>query len=116
METQDWVFIPLVLATVEAIKRHVPTISGWKTLVVAALVCVALVVGDRLVPEQYNVVRQLFTVFVMAIGGNAYASQLASKLGLSLPSGASDGFPPSELPTRRDAKTLPPKGNPDESP
>jgi hypothetical protein len=118
MESQDLIFVPLVLATVEGIKRHVPTITGWKTLAIAATVCLLLVLGDRFLPAEYNVVRQLLTVFILAIGGNAYVSQLATKLGVNIspqqePAGA---FLTAEVPTRRDIKTLPPKGNPDESP
>ena len=111
MESVDLVLVGLVLATVEAVKRHVPAITGAKTVALAAVVCLVIVAADQFLPEQYNIVRKVGALFIFAVGGNAYVSQLAQKMGVSraeAPALDAAGYDPTETPTKPEGRTIPP--------
>lgn len=76
--------IVLVLTLVAGIKRHVPTVRGWKTVLVALVAAVALSY-DYSLPAWAAPILTGLKVFAVTVGGHAYLSKLAEKFGIKLP-------------------------------
>jgi hypothetical protein len=108
-----WQVILLVLAVVAAIKRHVPQIKNYKTLLLALAASVGLTYNYEL-PAWIEPVKTGLAVFCYAVGGHAYIVSLAQKFGVKVPQqvlDALDSLPTwtEEPSTKPDAQTLPPK-------
>lgn len=76
--------VVLVLTLVAGIKRHVPTVKGWKTVVIALVAAVALSY-DYSLPAWAAPILTGLKVFAVTVGGHAYLSKLAEKFGVKLP-------------------------------
>lgn len=72
----------IVIATVEAIRSRIPSIDGWRVLVVAA---VASLILGAIMLTGYGAdmilegVRVSLFAWLIAVGGDAWASKLAGK-------------------------------------
>jgi hypothetical protein len=90
----------LVVAAVEAVRKRVP-FDGWRVLVVAAgisLAIAALFIPAASMPELLAALRIAAVSWLLAVGGDAWASKIVAK-GKTVGSGA---FDPSEAPTKKE--------------
>ena len=101
----------LIVAAVEAIRKRVAGLDGWKVLIVAGGVSV-LVTGLLLRPADVSGVVDAVNVallaWLIAVGGDAWIAKIATRSKqVTVLSGS--GFDPHEAPTRPDSETLPPR-------
>lgn len=102
------VYAVVIVATVEAIRSRVPSLDGWRVLVVAA--GVALLLGALFVPSPtpqaiLETARIAALSWVIAVGGNAWVARIASASRLTT---VVDTGTWREAPTVKDRPTVPP--------
>lgn len=72
----------IVIAAVEAIRQRVPSIDGWRVLVVAAaasLILGAIMLTGHGADMILEAARVSLFAWLIAVGGDAWASKLAGK-------------------------------------
>ena len=85
------IYAAIIVAAVEAIRKQVPALDGWRVLLVAAiasLVLSALFMTSATADALLDAARISVLAWVIAVGGNAWVSRLAGKVG-----GTAEGVP-----------------------
>jgi hypothetical protein len=72
----------VIAAIVQAIRTQVPSIDGWRVLVVSAIVSIAM--GALFLPALTSAAaleagRVAVLAWLLAVGGDAWAAKIASK-------------------------------------
>lgn len=116
-----WQVVLLVLAVVAAVKRHVPQLKNYKTLLFALAASIGLSYDYQL-PAWLEPLKEGVAVFAYAVGGHAYIVKILEKAGVKVPKEVQSALESMQIwsteepPTKPDAKTLPPKAKQDEDP
>lgn len=74
----------LIVTATEAVRRRVSALDGWRVLVVAAVIDVAVValfVPPTSGPAALLFARVAFLAWLVAVGGDAWISKLVGKVG-----------------------------------
>jgi len=98
----------VIVATVEAIRTRVPSLDGWRVLVVAAGVAIALCalfIPSATAEAVLQAGRLAALSWLIAVGGNAWVAKIAAK-GKQTTVVDSDTW--REAPTVKDRPTVPP--------
>jgi len=81
---QSAVYAAIIVTITEAIRSKFPFLDGWRVLAVAgaaAVVLCVLFMAEPTTASLLDTARVTFLSWVMAVGGNAWASKLAGKAG-----------------------------------
>ena len=108
-----WQTILLVLAVVAAVKRHIPQLKNYKTLLFALAASLGLSY-DYTLPAWIEPVKDGLAVFAYAVGGHAYLIKIVEKFGIKIPTEVKDALASMQIwsdepPTKPDTPTLPPR-------
>jgi len=99
-----WETVAIVVALVAGIKRHAPSVKGWKTIVLAAVASI-LLCYDYAIPKWLLPIQTGLKVLAMAIGGHAYLRRMTGRV-----------FPDRPSTSKSQIQETPPKSSERETP